>query len=200
MSGGEEEPTNPGGGGPHAGLRRYVLTGAPGAGKTAIAHRMRKRGHAVIDEAATDVIACRQSRGEEEPWNGPGFIEEIVRVQRRRQRASADAGTVVQIYDRSPLCTLALARYLDRPVPAALSAEIDRMTRENVYDPQVFFVHPIGFIVATAARRISFEESLVFARVHEQVYREHGYGLIDVPPGPVEERVALIEERIRTSP
>jgi len=37
--------------------RRYVLTGAPGSGKTALLGALRERGHAVVEEAATDVIA-----------------------------------------------------------------------------------------------------------------------------------------------
>ncbi|WP_242910648.1 AAA family ATPase [Actinomadura terrae] len=176
--------------------RRYVLTGAPGAGKTTIAHRLRDRGHMVIDEAATDVIAQRQARGEQEPWNGPGFLEDILRTQQQRQRAADASGAVVQIYDRSPLCTLALARYLRRAVPEALAAAIDRIERDGVYHRQVFLIQPIGFVAPTAARRITFEESLAFARVHEQVYRAHGYELVDVPPAPVDERVAEIEQHI----
>ena len=35
----------------------------------------------------------------------------------------------VQIYDRSPLCTLALARYLRQPVTPLLADEIARITR-----------------------------------------------------------------------
>ena len=37
--------------------------------------------------------------------------------------------TVVQSYDRSPICTLALADYLGHPVSDALIAEIDRIGR-----------------------------------------------------------------------
>jgi len=36
---------------------------------------------------------------------------------------------VVQSYDRSPICTLALADYLGHPVSDALIAEIDRIGR-----------------------------------------------------------------------
>jgi len=35
----------------------YVFTGAPGSGKTALLGALRQRGHVVVDEAATEVIA-----------------------------------------------------------------------------------------------------------------------------------------------
>jgi len=35
----------------------YVLTGAPGAGKTAILRMLETFGHPVVEEAASDVIA-----------------------------------------------------------------------------------------------------------------------------------------------
>ena len=47
-------------------MRRFVITGAPGAGKTAILQVLRRRGYAVVDEAATDVIAAEQARGVDE--------------------------------------------------------------------------------------------------------------------------------------
>ncbi|HEX4813086.1 MAG TPA: AAA family ATPase [Nonomuraea sp.] len=91
-----------------------MLTGAPGAGKTTVLRELGNRGYHVIDEAATDVIAQCQAQGRTEPWEHPDFLDSIITLQRRRQEAAA--GAAVQIYDRSPLCTLALARYLCRPV------------------------------------------------------------------------------------
>jgi len=51
-----------------------------------------------------------------------------------------------------------------------------------------------------AARRISFEDSLVFERIHEQVYRELGFDVVDVPAGPLADRVALILRVVGRSP
>lgn len=67
-------------------LKHYVLTGAPGAGKTSVLHRLRDEGSAVIEEAATDVIAVEQAAGVDEPWRNKGFLAKIVILQRDRRR------------------------------------------------------------------------------------------------------------------
>jgi predicted ATPase len=177
-------------------VRRYVLTGAPGSGKTSILRALGTRGYAVIEEAATDVIARGQALGVDEPWTNPAFLDDILEVQRQRQQERPHTGVEVQVYDRSPLCTLALARYGGHDVPVALSDEIDRMAREQLYERHVFFVRPLGFIEPTAARRITYENTLAFERIHREVYVEHGYALVDVPPGEVAARAALIDTRI----
>ena len=52
-------------------MRRFILTGAPGAGKTAILRQLELDGFSVVEEAATDMIALAQARGTMEPWDGP---------------------------------------------------------------------------------------------------------------------------------
>lgn len=178
-------------------LRRFVLTGAPGAGKTALAVALRDRGYVIVAEAATDVIADEHARGIDEPWRNGGFLDDIVRLQRQRQRAPIARDVQVQAYDRSPLCTLALARYLQRPVTPLLADEVARVIDERIYEPTVFFVRPLGFIAPTPARRISYEQSLRFAAIHEAVYHEHGFQLVDVPAGTINQRAATIHTYIR---
>ena len=51
-------------------------------------------------------------------------------------------------------------------------------------------------MAATAARRISFADALGFERIHEQVYGELGFRLVEVPAGPLAERVALIRQTV----
>ena len=177
-------------------MKRYILTGAPGAGKTTILRRLRAAGFDVVDEAATSVIAREQAAGDTEPWTRPAFVEKVADLQRRRQLRSAMRDVTHQIYDRSPVCTHALSTYVGRPAPAALIAEIDRIIRDRIYEPQVFFVRNIGFCEPTDARRISFQESLVFERIHEESYRRFGYDMVEVPAGDLADRVALIADTI----
>lgn len=132
-------------------LRRFILTGAPGSGKTSVLTALSELGYAVVPEAATDVIACAQRQGQDEPWREARFISRITTVQHSRQVRPVPPGTPVQFYDRSPVCTLALARYLGHDVPGTLTDEIERIVRERVYEPTVFFIRPIGFCAPTAS-------------------------------------------------
>jgi predicted ATPase len=182
----------------------YVLTGAPGAGKTAIVRQLELDGFRVVEEAATDVIALKLALGESEPHTHPAFIDTILGLQRRRQHAAettAGADGAIVFFDRSPVCTLALSRWLGYPESALLTAEVDRLLRCRSFASTVFFVRSLGTVTPTAARRISFADSLRFEVVHEQTYRELGFQLVDVPPGPLAERVALVRREVtRTRP
>jgi predicted ATPase len=124
----------------------YVLTGAPGAGKTAILRLLEASGYPVVEEAATDVIA--------------------------------------------------LSRYLGFTASRLLDREVRQVIAERTYEPLAFFIRNQGFVQPTPARQISFEDSLAFERLHEQVYRELGFQLINVPAGPLADRVALIKHTI----
>ncbi len=175
-------------------MRRFILTGAPGSGKTSLIKILQGRGYTAVGEAATDVIAAEQDSGVDEPWSDPLFIDKIIELQRARQRAALGG---VQFYDRSPVCTLALARYLGHRPPAGLRAEAARIIDDAIYQREVFFVRPLGFIEPTAARRISYEDSLRFEKLHEIEYAALGFRLIDIPAAAPEARADLVESRIR---
>jgi predicted ATPase len=173
-------------------MPNYVLTGTPGAGKTAIVRQLEVDGYRVVAEAATDVIALEHALGHPEPWMLPDFIDKIIELQRRRQSAADSPAGDVVFFDRSPVCTLALSRWMGYPESLRLAAEIDRVLQAGIYATTVFFVGSLGFVTPTEARRISLADSLAFEKVHRRTYAELGFQLVDVPPGPLAVRVGVV--------
>jgi predicted ATPase len=114
----------------------YILTGAPGAGKTAVLRLLETVGYAVVEEAATDVIALASALGYEEPWRDPGFIDKVIALQRQRQDAVLPAaGSSTVFFDRSPVCTLALSRHLGFAPSPLLAREVDSPSNSSMSRP-----------------------------------------------------------------
>lgn len=173
-------------------MKRYILTGTPGSGKTTIIQALSSLGFPTVSEAATDIITSNQAKGILEPWTKPGFINKIIKVQKQRQATPLEATFAVQFYDRSPICTYALSQYLGLEPTDELLDEIERLEREQIYQNKVFFIENLGFCTPTSARKISFEESLVFEKIHMNVYSKFGHTCIKIAPKTVEERVDTI--------
>jgi predicted ATPase len=178
-------------------MQRYILTGAPGAGKTVLLRRLEAAGYPAVEEAATDVNALMIGQGVGHPHLEPSFIDDILALQLARQaRADAWSDEVV-FFDRSPICTLALAEFLGVAPPSALTAELARIERDDVYERRVFFIETLGFITNTEVRRITYEDTLKFEAVHRDVYGRLGYELIPIPAADVETRFEWVRAAIR---
>ena len=179
-------------------MKRFILTGAPGAGKTAVIRQLELDGFSVVEEAATDIHALEHARGVAEPWKHPSFIDSIIDLQKRRQLRASHEPDAVQFHDRSAVCTAALAVFLGYPFSDALSGELKRIETEAIFQKRVFFLQNLGFITPTEARRINFEASLRFERVHEEIYSSVGFELVRIASGSVLDRAAAIKRCVVT--
>jgi len=176
-------------------MKRYILTGTPGCGKTSIIRSLEVAGYLVVEEAATDIIALRQAQGIAEPWTHHSFIDDITNLQKLRQMRIADMAGI-QFYDRSPICTYALSVWLSFPISRTLADEMERIAKAQIYQKQVFFIENLGFCEPTAARKIGFEDSLRFEKVHEETYRSFGYQCIRIAPLELAARVDQIKRYV----
>jgi predicted ATPase len=177
-------------------MRRFIITGAPGAGKTAIIRQLELDGFSVVEEAATDVIAVARAQGIAEPWTDPSFIDLVTNLQRQRQIRASYQPDEIQFHDRSAVCTAALAIYLGYPISSTLVSELDRIKSGAIFQNHVFFIRNLGYIKATEARRISFEDALRFERIHEETYRRYGFELVSIEAGDLLERVRTIKAAV----
>ena len=175
------------------------MTGAPGAGKTAIIRQLELDGFGVVEEAATDVIALWHANGITEPWTRPEFIRAIVTLQQTRERRAAGMSDFVQFHDRCVICTAALAEYLGFQMPQSLIDELQRLKTDNVFEKNVLFLRNLGFVTHTEARRITYEETVRFERIHERTYRDLGFEITSIGPGSVADRVREIKRTLPLS-
>src|SRR5215467_14518549 len=108
-------------------MKRFIITGAPGAGKTAIIRQLELDGFSIVEEAATDVIAAAQTQGISEPWTHPFFLDGVEQLQIRASYQPDE----IQFHDRSVVCTAALGTYLGFPSSPFLSGELERIKKET---------------------------------------------------------------------
>jgi len=81
-------------------------------------------------------------------------------------------------------------------VSPLLAGQVDRLVAGRRYGEAVFFVRAQGFVTPTAARRISAADAVAFEKMHELTYRELGFRLIEVPAGPLADRVGRVERAV----
>jgi predicted ATPase len=76
---------------------------------------------------------------------------------------------------------------------------MERIASGQIYQKQVFFIENLGFCEPSAARKISFEDSLEFEKVHEEAYRSFGYECLRIAPIELALRVEQIKRYVYAS-
>jgi predicted ATPase len=166
----------------------YILTGAPGTGKTAILAGLDGAVETVA-EPAREVLAEQRAAGAPPPRSAEFVRRLLARSIEKHQRAQDASGVVV--FDRGVPDCIAYASYFSSFAndPAADPAEAVAAAAEYRYRPEVLIAEPWEAIYTTdEERQMSFD---LVERFHEHVvaaYEQAGYRLVTVPKVALEER------------
>ncbi len=173
-------------------MNNYILTGTPGAGKTTLLNGLKALQYNVITESATDIIAQEQANGTPKPWEHVAFLAQITTLQMDRQHVANKSSKNTTFFDRSPICTYALCTFLKYTPPQLLLNEIKRIRALKVYNNDVFFIENLGHVAQTSARRINYEDALLFEQMHKDAYKKFGFNLITIEKDSIENRIKKI--------
>ena len=176
--------------------RLYVITGGPGAGKTAILHELQRRGFACVPEVARQIIQEQvSSGGDAVPWLDTERYTSLMLKKSVDDYLAHSGAAHVTFFDRGILDTITHARINQ----LRLTEEAYSQAQTYRYNRKVFLAPPWHQIYSTdAERKQTFEEALVSFRRNKEVYTEYGYDLLEIPAGTVETRVDFILASIRS--
>jgi predicted ATPase len=173
-------------------MKKYVLTGSSGAGKSCLITALELRNEYVVREAARDYIEYQKANGVAVPSEAPDFEEKILALHiLRESRVPPDINRV--FLDRGKLDHLAFSAYFNWPIPDFL-----RKAAEDCDYDLIFLVEPFdaewGSLEAPDYKRPSRTYTTLI-----QTYKDFGYNLIRVPPGKITDRVNFILEYVNNN-
>ena len=174
-------------------LRRILVTGGPGSGKTSLIEALAAAGHATSPEAARAVIRRQQAiDGQALPWRNRALFAELMLDRDLDAHARAGTATGPIFFDRGVPDVIGYLTLCGLPVPP----HVERATRDVRYDRRVFIapVWPEIFTTDTERKQDLDEAQRTFDAMAE-VYPRFGYELVGLPKAPVAERVAFVLSR-----
>lgn len=157
--------------------KRFILTGAPGSGKTPVIAELAELGIATVAEPARAVIAAQRLVDETSIYDrSPSLFHKLMLEKAVEDYARFD-GSVPAVFDRAIPDLVAYADLfgLDRFSSV-------RAASEHRYNDFVFVLPSWPEIYTTDEdRRMTFEQAEAFGRMVEDVYVSLGYTLVPVP-------------------
>jgi predicted ATPase len=173
-------------------MKRIVLTGAPGSGKTSVINNLNNKGFQVYEEQArihiqkaldlnTDIV----------PWGDHLQFSKNVAASQLLQFKSQNHS--IAFYDRGILDGLAYLRHSEIIPPPNLMEYYKNIE----YHKDVFyFKHWSEIHENDETRREPEEDVILIQEEIKKTYQEFGYNIIEVPKTTVDLRVEFILKQI----
>ena len=173
---------------------RFVITGAPGSGKTPILRELVRLGFLGDNQPAREILPEPRSLG----GRGVAYMHPIFFCDLLWGRANPEyqrLGGVGEpaFFDRGIPDMVGYAEVFALDTSAAWAA-----SRHYRYDDVVFVLPAwLDIYVTDGERRMTFESARSFGDRVREVYLDLGYTIIDVPRDSVETRTRFIAEHVR---
>ena len=170
----------------------YVITGAPGTGKSSIIKELEKRGYSCSHEISREIITKETlNNGSILPWKNLNAFSLKIFSLRLKQFKKAPINKL-HFFDRSVFDVLAYMQ-LKKIDTGALTTQ----TKNIKYNQTVFYT-PIWHDIYT--KDSERKESITLAKKIEKqillIYKEHNYRMIKIPKSSIKERTDFILSQI----
>jgi len=173
--------------------QKYVITGAPGTGKTTIINCLKKQGFSCSNEISREIIADQiESGGDVVPWKNLNAFSQRVATMRKVQYKNATENKI-HFFDRGLIDVIAYMR-IDK---IDTDKNLIEACKKTKYANSIFYT-PIWEEIyindmqrkENITRAIKIEETLLTC------YKSFGYNLIEIPKIAIAERVDFVLSKI----
>ena len=162
---------------------RVVITGGPGAGKTALLNELSRLGYATVDDTPRAIIRARRARGLSPRPPPLEFAEEVLR--REIEQHDLHVGDALTFFDRGVVDALLMVA----DAAPERRVEIATLAAEHPYHPVAIFLPPWEEIyVNDEERDHSFSHAVWVYESLVAWYEACGYQVAPLPKVPVAER------------
>lgn len=171
----------------------FVLTGAMGAGKSAVIDALRSMDFRCIAEPARIILKeQRRLNGKGVPEKDPALFNMLMMEKMLSDYEGNLNAAEPVIFDRGVPDLIAYAELLGTD-----KSKHETAAAKCVYNPLVFLFRAWEDIYCTDdERKMSFQLAREFGENAGSIYKRLGYTTIEVPFAPVRERTEFIVERI----
>lgn len=172
-------------------IKRIIITGPPGSGKTTYINALKDKGYDIIGENAREIIKEQLKKGNNAlPWENVIKFSELVLKERIKNFKKAKA-TV--FFDRGIPDIIAYL-WVDN---FDVAERLDLAAKEYKYNTKVFVTKPWRKIYKKdSERKESFEKSkIIFSKI-KKCYKLYGYKIILLPKTKPEKIVNFILKKI----
>ena len=177
-------------------IKRIVITGGPGTGKSSIITELLKRGYTCLEEISRQVILDARKDGIDQLFlKDPLLFSKLLLEGRKKQYLEAlDYKDPLVFMDRGLPDVLAYMDFIGDTYPS----DFKEICKTHVYD-YVFILEPWQEIFTQDNERYeSFEQAVKIHHHLLETYQKYDYNLLDVPFDSVESRANHILEVIKS--
>ena len=174
-------------------MKKIVLTGGPGIGKTTLIELLASKGYLIVPEASRLVVEDEEARGgDARPWNNPSKFQKLVAEKQIDLELQAEkTESDLCFLDRGLIDGYGYCKIAGIPAP-----ELVQRHGKGRYS-HIFFLEPLPVYDNDAVRYESKEQGKKIHNAISEAYREYGYEPIFVPVLPPEERMKFVLDRMK---